>query len=178
MNIRLITVQSKEVADSLLKGNIHYARKREDYFLQPVYNKMCEAYGYENNPVFAGVVGRRCEFLGAPREESYIIEIDVPEELVKIQNYYDWSDMIYYTEEPKEWAMGSEYPLKEFFKNTLEGKNTHKKSSVIQATIPYIDPNWVHDIIPLTEKFNDLHIGSGGNNVLMTLEFYKANIEL
>ncbi len=169
--MKLITIQHKNVLDQLLSGNKYVATRKVENFLQSAYNTLKKEYNYENNPVFACPIDRYCEFMGASTEDTYLIELDVPDEFIKLQNYYEWSDLIYFSESPEDWDSDIA-DLENFIKDTLNGNRTEDKDEIIQATIPYIEPSWVISYHELTKKFINKHIGSGGNNILKEIENY------
>lgn len=158
--MRLITIQHKNVLKTLLSGQVYYAPPTVSKNLQKPYQKMLEHYKwYVKAPVFACVEGRYCEFYGAKTEKSCILVLDVPDEQIKLQGYYNWVDVIYFTELPGEWD--SIMSLEKFTEYTLDGKNIRDRDAV-QATIPYIHPNWLSNY---RKKFNK-YVGSGGNYIL------------
>lgn len=172
--MKLITIQHVNVLKTLKKGNTYYAnferiRGRASNLIEP-YKAMMVHYNYSYVPIFCGVVNRYAEFYGATTENAIIIELNVPDNLVKTQSYYDWSDVIYFTEFPNE--AGSGFNLKKFTRDVLDGLNTEKDTTAIQAVIPYVKPEWVVDTHKLTNKFLGLHCGSGGRNIL-TENSYK-----
>ena len=169
--MKLITIQHKNVLDQLLASNKYIATRRVENFLQSAYNTLKKEYNYKNNPVFACPIGRYSEFMGADIEGTYLIELDVPNEFVKLQNYYEWSDLIYFSESPEDWDSDL-LSLKNFIKETLAGNETESEDDVIQVTLPYIDPAWVVSSHKITGKFIDKHIGSGGTNILKELDYY------
>lgn len=169
--MKLITVQHKNVLDQLLTGKKYTATKKVLNYLQSTYDTLKKEYNYENNPVFACPIGRYSEFMGADIEGTYLIELDVPDEFVKLQNYYEWSDLIYFSESPEDWDADL-LDLHTFIQETINGYKTNSKEDIIQATLPYIDPTWVVSSHKITNKFIDKHIGSGGANILRELDYY------
>lgn len=170
-DIKLLTIQHKDVLKQLQEGKTFYAdMKRVPENRIAPYLDLMVAYGYIDCPVFAGVVGRKSEFYGAKTEDSVILELIVPEEEVKLQNYYDWSDIIYYIECPSEWngniSIG-EFEEKVFLQTKFN------KDEVIQATINRIEPVWLAGYSNfVSEKFISEHLGTGGRNTLKDIEKY------
>lgn len=173
--MKLITVQNKSVLDLLRSDKIYIAdiRTKADSNLMEPYLKMMDHYKYLSCPIFACVIGRRAEFDGAKfQNDPIILELDVPDEIVKLQSYYDWTDVIYFTEWPDEWDEGG--PLitfEQFTKDVFNGFNTNNDVP-IQATLPFIKPEWFVNAYEIPPRFIKLHNRSGGRNVL-TEDSYK-----
>lgn len=183
--VNIITVQHKNVLNKILSDGVYYAdtekyiAEKRSNLLKP-YQYLINEYGYEHFPIFGCEIGYNCEFYGADcGKDSMLIQLNVPADKVKIQNYYDWTDLIFFMENPQEWQgkMGKDivprfntYPLEQFFKDTLHPAQACR---VHQATIECIEKAWIEYAMPVTEKFCKLHNGSGGNNVLNKLPFYK-----
>lgn len=159
----LVTVQNKKVFDTLAH-NAYYAPAVKSDNLKSPYQMMCKHYKWDiTAPVFACVKGKYCNFFGCNTENAYILTLNVPDNIVKLQDYYNWVDIIYFTEFPNEWE--SSMSFTEFTAKTLDGLGTDDPRSTIQATIPYIRPEWLTSYKPFTENFNK-YIGSGGNTKL------------
>ena len=167
--MKLITVQSKKVLNTLLDGKVFIAGKNQGY-LADSYAVMQEYYDYDFTPIFCGKVGSLCEFYGITTTDAYILQLDVPDKFCNFQSYYDWCDVIYYMEDPEEWHH-PDVTLDEYIDQVLAGDYIDPRSP-IQVTIPYILPEWLDDYISYTGKFDRMHNGSGGNNKLHTLRYY------
>lgn len=171
--MKLITIQHASVLNLLKNNNTYYADflrilDNKSNLVEP-YRLIMSHYNYSSVPIFCNVLNRRAEFYGANTENAVIIELDVPDDLVKIQSYYDWVDVIYFMEFPNELDGMN---IDKFAKDVLEGMNVDDDRRAIQATIPYIKPEWLVGSYKLTSKFTDLHYGSGGRNIL-TENSYK-----
>lgn len=164
--MKLVTVQNVEVVKQLRRGNTYYAelsRIEGESNLSNAYQVMMGHYGYSHAPVFGCVVGRRAEFYGANLDNSVLLELEIPDDVVRLQSYYDWSDVIYFLEFPYEWN-GDDFD--KFVANTLNGFGTADMKCTVQAVIPYILPEWLKEVYDLNVKFVDMHYGSGGCHVL------------
>ena len=157
------SIQNKNVLETLNAGNTHFAKDTNIENLIKPYHMMANHYHWTTSPVFGCVVGRRCEFYGANTNDAVILTLNVPDELVKLQVYYDWVDVIYYTECLNEWEYDN---FDEFVADVLNGTKTDDQNISIQATIPYIKPEWLINAEPITSNFVDRYYGSGGSNVL------------
>ena len=174
--MKLLTIQNVEVYRQLNRKQVYRAsidniKLDENGYsnLTKPYQMMMEQYGYSNIPIFCSVLGRKCEFYGARTKNALLLELDVPDTEIKLQSYYDWVDVIYFTELPEDWE-GND--LEQFIKDTLNGLNTDNQNTAIQATIPEIRPEWLKGYYKLTDKFFSLHYGSGGSSIL-TESSYK-----
>ena len=101
------TIQNRKVLDTLLSNKIHFSKRDKIDNLTEPYKKMSEYYNWGSSPIFCCEVGRYSNFYGANCEDAVLLTLDVPDDLVKRQIYYDWSDVVYYTEFPNEWEYGS-----------------------------------------------------------------------
>lgn len=164
--MKLITIQDINVFKQLKQNNVYYSdlsRLNNKSNLIKPYKIMMNHYGYLHVPIFCCVIGRYSEFFGAKIEDGIILELDVPKDIVKLQVYYNWSDIIYFTEYPNEWS-GSD--INKFIIDTLNGYETDSDKHAIQAVIPYIHPEWLKGSYIISPKFLELYYGSGGNNIL------------
>lgn len=176
-NIKLVTIQHRSVLNTLKQGKTYYADfehiDMKDKLITP-YKLMMEHYHYTNCPIFCGVVGKYCEYLGAnTTNDPVILELLVPQEEVNLTSYYDWSDVIFFLRYPSEYK-GKDSVL-DFATDIIAGYNTYRKDIAIQATIPYIKPQWLVNNYKLNKKFLDLHHGSGGSEILRESD-YKEDI--
>ena len=182
--VKIITVQRKAVLDKILTDGIYYAdtekyiAEKAPNLLEP-YRYLMREYGYKHFPIFGCQIGYYCEFYGAKCDEkSVLIQLSVPVDEVRLQHYYNWTDLCFFIEVPREWEQ-DEYPLEQFFKDTLHQNNIQHPTEdchVHQVTMERIKKTWITDTFPVTEKFSELHDGSGGGNILHELYYYKQRI--
>lgn len=177
--MKVITIQNKAVLDILNKDGIYKATydRVSDNLVKP-YKALAKEYKYNYCPIFVGVVGKYCEFYGAKLENSVAIELDIPDDEIKLQDYYNWVDVIYFMED-------NDYIKDEFKKvfdiSKVPNIETYTKMVLndliedhraVQGTIPYIKHEWISDILYDLTKFEKLHVGSGGRNILNSLNMY------
>lgn len=161
------TIQNKRVLDTLKNGQTYYAKPTQHDSLKPSYDRMMKHYNWKNNPIFGCVVDRYSDFYGAELDDSVILTIDVPDDIVKLQVYYDWTDLIYYMKNSNIWKKeGHPYDLNTFIKNTLDGHRTEEPDAIIQATMPYIKPESLIESEPITKEFINKYYNSHKCNVL------------
>lgn len=99
--MRAITVQHKDVLKQLLTSGSYKADMDNVKYdnLKNAYEFMMQAYGYRTCPIFLAPVGEKVEFYGASFDEDHVaIEFDIPEDRIRIQKYYDWTDFVYFLE--------------------------------------------------------------------------------
>lgn len=175
--MRIITVQTTDVLSKILTDGVYHAHHDPDKLnnLAKPYQYLMETYNYQHWPIFGCPVGYKCEYYGANTENTAMIELEIPDDEVRVQSYYNWVDVIYYMELPKDWINEATYPLEKFFKDTLSVKNIDEIKDVygIQATFQEIKKEWIIDHKPLSDKFEKMHIGSGGRDILKNLSFYE-----
>ena len=161
----LKTIQHIKAVGALRAGETYYALPSEAPNRIEPYRIMQKHYKYEHTPVFACVQGKYSNFYGAMTSPEHILlTLNAPDDQVKLQSYYNWSDIIYFMEFPNEWN-NKDIPFSNFIKDTLDGTNI-RSCSAIQATLPYIRPEWLMTVKPLTEKFLQNYYGNGGNRIL------------
>lgn len=167
--MKIVTIQNKAVLNILLSGNTYIAdMSRVPKNLIEPYKHMQRLYGWNTCPVFAAPVGYRVEFYGCRSDNGVLLCLDVPDEFIKLQRYYSWSDFIFYLENPDEDVPDAsviDYNLKE-----------PVKDAALQATLPFIRPEWVFCyLMNVPERFLEIHDGSGGRSVLLDIDYYVNN---
>lgn len=164
----LFTIQHKKVLEQLRSGRYCASYERVAMNLEASYKFMQEFYGWDFCPVFACIHGTHCNFYGAGIDdgEYVILKLNVPDEYVKIQRYYEWTDFVYYMGFPEDFK--GDYGCKtveEFGEHILNGYKVDD-IFVFQAAIPYIEPDWVEANYKIEIEFLDLYVGNGGVNIL------------
>lgn len=178
-----ITVQHKRVYETLIKKGVYRAEEKyvSENLVKP-YKFMMNKFGWTNIPIFLGPVGYNSEFSGARFESDYIaMEFDIPDEYVKIQRYYDWSDFIYFTEIPWEFEGvfdTKKFPTLESWANTIMDISEDLASAIefkdpLQFTVPELRKEWLIDINSNLLKLDKKHNGTGGRAILQSLKRYK-----
>lgn len=173
--MRVITVQSKEVLLQLKKvGKFTVPNNApiSENLIKP-YKFMMKHYGYINRPIFMCPVGYHVEFGGAKTNDAYIIELDIPDRFCKIQDYYGWSDFIYFTELPREYESfnGCE-TVEQFGRYVLDMYKSgfdNNPNIVYQVTTQFIRKSWVRKVIPINNDFIDKYSDVGGRNILKSI---------
>ena len=170
--MRLITIQNYKVAEYLrhhskfvVPDDVHWS----DNLIAP-YKFMMKHYNYDHRPIFYGAVGHNANLGGAKTEDSVILELDVPDIYCKIQDYYNWSDFIYFTELPQDFEPWNGIEtVEQFGKWTLDlYKNgfTGRSNTCYQVTTCFMMKSWVKNIVKMTSEFDTMFIDNGGNKVL------------
>lgn len=173
--MRAITIQSKLVIEQLNKNGKYIVPNNapiSENFIKP-YNFMMKHYGYSNGPIFMCPVGHHVNFGGAKLNDAYIIELDIPNRFCKIQDYYGWSDFIYFTEVPWEY---SEFKgcksVEQFGKYVLDmyknGFGTNP-NIVYQVTTQFLLKSWVKKIVKIDDNFVNKYVDTGGTNILTSI---------
>lgn len=179
-NILLLTIQQKPVLDILQSHKTYFNSgkyTKENHLI--AFKELMTKYHYNAYPIFACVMGLYGNCFGIPDNctDLYLLELQVPNNYIKYQNYYDWTDFIYFTEFPDEWNDVSPTITMEQFKHQVlfEYKTKpdipdSKNPCPIQAVIPYISPNWLKKYTPLPKSYNKTH--NGNINRIMPLQYY------
>lgn len=165
--MKVITIQHESVLEQLMNEGIYFNDLLDvSENLKEPYKFMAQEYGYKHRPLFACPVGFKCNFYGAKAEDSVGIILDVPEEFLRFQNYYNWSDLIYFMEIPNEFEQLNtlyttlwEYGHCVLTEYSIDSLN---KNMVTQATLDEFRKEWVIETFSVTEEFLDRYSGTGG----------------
>lgn len=176
-NIEVVTIQQQFILDAILSNEVYYAdtevyiSQKKPNLLKP-YRYLVKEYGYKHFPIFACPIGYCCDVSGAGVDKgAMLIQLSVPEDEIRVQKYYDWSDLIFYMENPNEWEKN--YPLPAFFHNVLFAESLQSiGTSACQITMEKIKREWLVDSKPLSQSFIDAHEWSWGNNILQNINQY------
>lgn len=107
--MRCWTIQSLEAFDILQTTGSYFIDRlpENNTELKKAYEYAKEKYQFKHTPIFLVPETGPASFYGAAFENSIGILVDVPDELVHIQDYYNWADIIYF-------LGGKEHHLEEF----------------------------------------------------------------
>lgn len=176
--MKCITIQHINVVENLNSNGEYRVPDKISISsnLEKPYNFMVKHYNYKSKPIFMCPVGLKANFGGAKTTNAVLIELDIPDRFVKLQDYYGWSDFIYFTELPWEFTGFNNYKtVNQFGKYILdmykdksidELKNTNL---VYQATTQFIRKDWVKRVIPLNKQFMNDYYDNGETKVLYSL---------
>lgn len=160
--MRLITVQHRTVLEQLLNNKRYIAdiNRVPENRVKP-YQYMQKFYNWEHCPVFCCLIGTRYSSgFGFNLDNAVILELEVPENIVKLQYFYDWSDVIYFMEFPKEFPEVFDTKLNptiENFADRVLRCENQGSYDIFQATIPYINPDWLVRYL-FTEKYIQVYL--------------------
>lgn len=171
--MKCITIQNKEVYNILKQKGIYKASiEKISKNLKEPYQLMMKEYKWTSVPIFLAPEGYYVEFSGAKfNENSIAIELDIPDELIKVQCYYDWSDLIYFLENPNDFE--EDISMKEWAKGILNTDINKITDEVLQVTVEYLKADWIINVTEDICKIEDMHDNSGGACILKPLEEYK-----
>ena len=173
--MKVITIQSKEVLMALKKYDKYTVQNNapvSSNLIAP-YKFMMKHYKYKNRPIFMCPVGHYANFGGADTNGTYIVEMEIPDRYCKIQDYYGWSDFIYFTELPGEYDVfyGCK-TVEQFGKYILDMYKdgfTGNKDTVYQVTTQFLHKSWIVKTVPITDKFIDKYVDTGGIYLLKSI---------
>lgn len=170
-----ITVQNINVFYQLTRRGIYKASmNRVSPNLKEPYKFMKEFYGYKTCPIFLMPVGSKVELSGAHFQSSVAIELDIPKEYIQTQDYYNWTDFIYFMEHKNEFAKTFDtnifQTVEDYGRYVLEGN--HKKN-VKQVSVECIKKEWITNVLSVTSELRNKHENTGGANTLKRLEKYR-----
>lgn len=159
-----ITIQHKSVLNKVLAGS-YRAEYRPGTDLVEPYRFMAHEYGWTSCPIFLAPVGYKVNLYGATfGKESVCMLFDIPEDVIKLQNYYTWTDFIFYVQMPDELSEVYKYPtVEDLGRAALTGVLREKDCA--QATVYELRKEWLLGATSDLDIF-DKYNGSGGNYVL------------
>lgn len=101
--MRCITIQDKEVLKILIEKKEYYTdrKPKHENLIEP-YEFAKKIYEFRHMPIFLVPEDGIATFVGATLENSVAITLDIPDELIRRQFYYEWTDLIYFIENPEE----------------------------------------------------------------------------
>ena len=172
--MRVITIQHVNVYKELMnKGEYRVSSSVpiSENLVKP-YEFMMKHYRYKTRPIFYGMVGHRANFGGAKLDNSVIMELEIPDIYCKVQDYYGWSDFIYFTEIPYEF---SEFKgcktVDDFGRYILDmyKAGRYPDNIVYQVTTQFIRKGWIKAVRKFDKDFTDEYYDNGGRNILKSI---------
>lgn len=185
--MKVITVQHKSVLETLNNTGEYRASEDNisDIMVKP-YRFMQKHFGWKSIPIFLSPVGHFVEMGGAKFDRDVVaIELDIPDDLCKVQLYYDWSDFIYFTEQPWEFKDAfnvDQYDSVEDWAKTILDransttyniKDADAHEDALQVTVEMLRKEWITDTSEELVKLDEEHNDSGGTSKLKELKHYR-----
>lgn len=172
-----ITIQHKDVYEQLKSiGTYRSTGEFTAESLVKAYKFMQREFNWKSTPIFLAPVGYNVEMGGATFEYDYIaIELDIPPELVKVQEYYNWSDFIYFLDNKDEFrdSFGDSFKtVEDWGKTILDDVLDPTLNIPYQVCVEELRYEWVTDVSDYISIISDEHNNSGGNNKLKRLFEY------
>lgn len=179
--MKVVTIQHRSVCDKLFKEGFFKADKSfvSENLIKP-YEFASSFFGWDNIPIFLSPVGYKVEMYGAKNGNDYLaMELDIPEEFLKFQEYYNWTDFVYYMEVPGEFKENF-YGFKtveEWGKTILDVKLDKKLEVPYQAMVLELRSEWITFVLDDISKLSKKHNGTGGFDKLKILKNYMIKKE-
>lgn len=145
--MKVITIQHQSVFSTLKTNGIYIA----DYNRVPdnrvkSYQCMQKFYGWETCPVFGCEIGEHAAIQDGKYIDGVALQLDIPRGIARRQYYYDWADLIYFTEFPEEFAdtfdLTKVPDLKTYAERVFRFEN-QGSYNIVQVTMPFIKMDWV-----------------------------------
>lgn len=160
-----VTIQSRIVLNKLLSGKEYIAdfNNVAGENLLVAYKRMMQEYKYSDCPIFLSpiVPGFKNYMHGAnTMKDVVIMKFSIPDEFVKIQIYYDWSDIIYFLETKGEWEdINPHYDFEDYIRNTLSDTITISDTNkYYQITTQILKPEWLIGFAEITVDFVEKYV--------------------
>lgn len=171
--MKLITIQNSAILNDLKRTGKYIADfSRVSENLVKPYHRMSDYYGWNTCPVFCAPVNECVCFYGCKPDDGVAIQLEVPEGIVRLQYYYDWTDLIYFTEFPNEFAdtfnLAIVPNIDAFAKQVLDF-SYQGGYNIVQATLPYIESEWIEKI---SYQPNNIYTVYNYNSLLEELHMY------
>ena len=154
----LLTIQDNKVLNNLLNNKTHIGDfyyiidpDDNDSYIVEAYQKMMRHYGYDNVPIFCCVFDKLADFSGVIiKPSSVLLKLSVPDEFVKLQVAEHWRNIMNYFYFKYDMYIPAWSPYD--ILDVLDGKGIDNNIA-IQATIPYIKPEWLMTAYDINEDF-------------------------
>lgn len=148
--VDIITIQSEKFLNDVLSNGVRYSDAKEYVRLKKPnlfkpYEYLVKAYGYNHYPIFACAVGYNFCFSGISAKNSIAIQLRVPINEIRVQKYYDWTDLIYYMERVDEWKeCNKDYLFEKYCYDVMFSTNLDNiGDSECQITLERIRKEWI-----------------------------------
>lgn len=167
------TIQHKNVVKELKENGsylINDLSKISENHIVP-YNQMKDAYNYIGYPIFLSPVGYRCQMYGAKVEnnekDTRVLFLSIPKSSIRIQEYYNWTDFIYYSENIEQFQKDHNISFDEFKQKVLfENDDLSDKNKIYQLTTDIIYSHNLIQSFEYSKQFGFKFIGQGGKFIL------------
>lgn len=169
--MKLVTLQSKVILPDLLNGKTFYADLAfaPDNLKVP-YTFMKEFMSSSSYPIFCAAIGMYTSLDGSGKlSERCALELDVPDNLCTVMNFYDWTDYCCFKEDLGEFedVCPNFRTPDDFAKVVLAKYDTAKP---IQVCIPYIDQAFIVDVEKDASNLNlDKYLLNGGKDKMLSI---------
>ena len=142
--INLYTIQHKTVLDTLLNGKTYIADYNHIFDKQyvPQYKRLANLLELKNCPIFCATAYSRNIINSSninSTDDKILLRLKVPKAFVKLHQYYDWSDYLYF-DALDSWD-NSDISKSEL-ENLIKSQQIHDIHTV-QAVIDKIEPEWL-----------------------------------
>lgn len=144
--VKVYTYQGSEVVDILNSGTTYYADYNKGIFKNATdnpYRHLAKALSLSNCPIFASTSKAKLDYMmeaSGLDGEYTLLTLNVPRSEIKMTDYYDWTDYIYYYVDQEEDIEMS----KEEYEDYLRSKMTKLKGFTYpQVILDRIEPDWV-----------------------------------
>lgn len=169
----VVSIQSKKVIEQLVRNGKYTVNNDapiNDIAAKP-YKFMMKHYGYKHRPIFMCPVGYKANFgCFCDVGSSALLIMNIPDRYCKIQDYYGWSDFIYFMDAPFEYKpFNGCKDVSSFGRYVLDmykggfGKNIN---TVYQVTTQFLLKSWIKGIKDIDSNFIDMYFNNGGKYVL------------
>ena len=141
------TIQNEKVLKMLIDNGEYYTDKKPmaENLIEP-YEFAKKIYGFEHTPIFLVPSDGLATCIGATLENSIAITLDIPDEFIKEHYYYEWTDLVYFMENPEEFEEVFDtdvYPTvedygKEILLNPIGDGNLERQIMVEKISIDWV----------------------------------------
>lgn len=147
--MKLLTIQSRKVLNTLLKDNIYCA----DFYYMPhlkpgeveAYQLLMRYCHYKTVPIFCSVYNELANFLNTHIVRGCVfIELDVPNEFITLQYSFLWIELLSFLKmgDSDDMHLAKSWKEQKIEASMVKDLNDDIKYS-IQAILPFIKPEWL-----------------------------------
>ena len=176
--MKLVTIQHKKVLDILMNNKIYTSEL--DYIFNKVeidessvmnaYQFLMQQYGFKKAPIFCNKIGIKSTFNGTKSSSKIILELNVPDNLIKIHSYNLWMHLLYaYCA----YKVSNEFidRMHDLFADDFVAKIPI--ATTFQAVIPYIHPDW---LVSAYKMPNDFISKFSSSDILLADKYKNAKL--
>lgn len=175
--MKLVTLQSKVILPDLLNGKTFYADiKYAPDKLKAPYLFLKDFMHSSSCPIFCAAIGMPTSLDGSGKlSERCALELDVPDDLCTVMNFYDWTDYCSFKDDLGEFEeVCPNFKTPDDFARVV--LSSYDADKTVQVCIPYIAPSFIVDVEENADKLNlSKYLSNGGKEKMLHISELRNN---